>query len=116
MQSLKKFSREIVLGNSMGLHLRPCTKLHELIKGYSSKATLSKGEITVDLRNGVMEIVFLCAEQGDTLHLEVEGEDAEQVLDAIVHLFEVKFYEDEFTPPDQREAEEKQHTENEYDT
>lgn len=91
-------SKEVTITNSQGLHLRPCSMLAQTIQKFSSQAKIYNGDASADLRGILLNIVSICAEKDDVVRLEVEGEDAEEAMEALLALFAIKFEEDEFAP------------------
>ena len=63
-------------------------------KRFVSDIRLHKGTVVADCRS-VLDLLSLGAGMGTTLKLEVSGSDAEEAMNAIVALFEMRFNEDE---------------------
>lgn len=98
--------REVTVCNRAGLHTRAASLVREAVLKHRSRVFLVKPE-----NNGapletapradatsVIEMLSLCALEGDVLILEAEGEDADSVLDELQHLVRCKFWEDDFAP------------------
>jgi len=77
--------QEVVIGNRQGLHARPATQFVETANRYASRVTVFKGNTRVNGKS-VMEMMLLDAEQGTTLRIEAEGEDAEECLAALAKI------------------------------
>lgn len=86
--------QEVVVPNRSGLHTRVCSMIAMTLKNYSSSVFLSKGKVTADCRR-VIESLSLGAAQGERLQLVVEGDDAQDTMQAILDLFAVSFHEDQ---------------------
>jgi phosphocarrier protein HPr len=69
-----------------GIHARPATALIRLVKPFKSAVTISKGEKKVKL-NSMLNILSLGAKGGDTVRVEIEGEDEQEAAAAIAHFF-----------------------------
>lgn len=78
--------------NSEGLHARAATLVAELVRRFHSQVELAKDCERVQ-GTEVLQILSLGAAQGEQLILEARGEDAEDVLDALVELFGSNFAE-----------------------
>jgi len=78
-------SQEVVIVNRQGLHARPATQFVEAANRFVSRVTVFKDQTRVNGKS-VMEMMLLDAEQGTTLRLEAEGEDAEECLLALVEV------------------------------
>ena len=60
------------------------------VGGYDGAVTIHAKNATVELNN-VMALLSLGLEQGDTIHLQVEGPNEEEMADTLVELFERHF-------------------------
>ena len=92
----KKLTKEVIVSNRAGIHLRVSRKLLSEASRFSSSVHLCKGSATADVRN-MLETLSLGAAPGETLRVEVEGDDAkdaQDALDAVVALFYAGFDED----------------------
>ncbi len=81
----------------MGLHTRVCSLLYSAIKDFDSEVRLFKGSQSADMRR-VIESLSLGATQGSKLRLEVEGNDAQETMNAVLALFAARFHEDDDQP------------------
>jgi len=87
-------NRNITIINKLGLHARAAAKFaNEAGRFISQVQTGSNGKL-VDGKS-VMSLMLLAANQGSLLELVIEGEDEQQAMDAIVHLVNNRFGEDE---------------------
>ncbi|MGL6193206.1 MAG: HPr family phosphocarrier protein [Thermoguttaceae bacterium] len=89
-----KLSRDVVVLNRAGIHARVSTLIYKTVNGFSSAAKLYKGNTCADMRS-VLDLLSLGAAQGEKLRLEVEGDDAQATMDAVLALFEARFNEDQ---------------------
>ncbi len=83
-------SRTVLVANPEGLHARAALLVRELAQRFEAKVEISKGSLRVDAAD-VLQMLSLCAEQGDELVLEASGEQADAVLDELVGLFARQF-------------------------
>lgn len=86
--------KEIVFAvtNPQGVHARPCALLAQCCVNYSSIVTVSTGGKTADGRN-VLELLGLAAKMGDTLTIQITGEDEKQAGQALEAVLNGEFNE-----------------------
>jgi phosphotransferase system HPr (HPr) family protein len=63
-------------------------------RDFVSDIRLRKGKVVADCRS-VLDLLSLGACNGTTLHLEVTGDDAAEVVRILTALFEARFNEDD---------------------
>lgn len=78
----------------MGLHARPASLMAQTVSQYSSKVTIrtESGGNEVNAAS-VLGILTLAAEPGAHLEFTAEGDDANEVLEALQELFNDNFGE-----------------------
>jgi len=88
---------EIVLPvtNESGLHDRPAALFAKTISSHNAKVTVTnltenKGPVTI---NGLIAVMLLAAKKGDVLKIQAEGEEKQEVIDALKKLFAENFGE-----------------------
>lgn len=86
----------MTVSNREGLHARAATLIAKLVGQFTAKVELIKGNQRVDGTN-VLQMLSLCALEGEQLLLEATGQDAEAAIEALVALFQNKFHENETT-------------------
>lgn len=86
-------SRTVTLPNPTGLHARPAKVFASAVAGSGHQVRLTKGDTTVNARS-VLSVLTLDCHQGDEVTIEVEGDDAEAVLESLVTLVESGLGED----------------------
>lgn len=91
---MPQHSRQLRIQNKLGLHARAATKLARLANEFDARISIRQGEREVDA-SSVMGIMLLASQQGKTIEVSAEGEDAEAALDAIEQLIQDRFDEDE---------------------
>ena len=77
-----KIVRTITIENPLGLHARPAAVFVQEASRFSSEIQVVRGDIRVSGKS-IMGIMMLAAEQGAEIVVEVEGEDAEECLEAL---------------------------------
>ena len=83
------YEAEVVLMNEQGLHARPASVLVRICNNIKSDIELIKDDMTADPKS-ILEIMALGAETGETVTLNVEGEDEEEAFKLIAEFFENK--------------------------
>ena len=86
------YSAEVEIVNRKGLHARASAKLANLALTLPARITLSHEDESADARS-IMDLLCLGAAKGDTIKLQVEGEDEQASLKAVVELIEDGFGE-----------------------
>ncbi|HLV28893.1 MAG TPA: HPr family phosphocarrier protein [Burkholderiaceae bacterium] len=87
-------SIDIVITNKLGLHARAAAKLTQTAGRFQSEVYIARGTQRVNAKS-IMGVMMLAAGLGVTVTVDAEGEDAAAALEAIQHLFENKFGEQE---------------------
>jgi phosphotransferase system HPr (HPr) family protein len=77
--------RLVVITNPQGFHMRPATAFAQLAGKFESVVTVCKGDQRINGKSP-LELMFLGAEQGTELILEVSGSDAPAALEALAVL------------------------------
>lgn len=84
--------RTFRIKNRLGLHARAAAQLVQLVAGFKAELTIVKDGQTVNGKS-IMGLMMLAASQGATIEVDANGEDAEQMLEAIEALIEARFHE-----------------------
>ena len=82
---MPKIVQELIIKNSQGLHARPAALFVQIASKYNSNVTVQKAEERVNGKS-IMGILTLGAVKGSKLIIEIEGEDAELVLNELIAL------------------------------
>ena len=82
--------------NSAGIHVRPSGEIIQQTKDYAGKILLSAHGMSIEL-SGVMGLIAMGLQQGDTVEIVVEGPDDSTVCGRLVTLLEKNF---DFPPRD----------------
>ena len=86
--------RNVAIVNKLGLHARAAAKLVSTASGFASHVEVTKDGQTVNGKS-IMGVMMLAASNGSTITLQVEGEDEQAAMDALVALIEERFGEPE---------------------
>lgn len=87
---------EIILEirNKVGLHARPASLFVQEANKYKAEITVRNGDAVANAKS-ILSILTLGADQGSTIVLNAEGEDASLALSALKSLVESSFGEKE---------------------
>ena len=87
-----KLLRKVRVKNALGLHARPATVIAKLLQTTQSSVSFTYRKETVNARS-IMNLLMLAATKNSLITVEVEGEDAEEIMGKIIGAFENKFGE-----------------------
>ena len=87
-----KLMRKVRVKNALGLHARPATAIVKLLQGTRSAVLFTYRKETVNARS-IMSILMLAATKNSFITVVVDGEDAQDTMEKIVHAFENEFGE-----------------------
>jgi phosphotransferase system HPr (HPr) family protein len=93
--SQAKATRTVTVANPDGLHIRAASLIAKVTGQVPAKVELVKGSQRVDATD-VLQIISLCALEGDQLLLEATGSNADAALEALAELFANGFDEAQF--------------------
>ncbi|MCL1057262.1 HPr family phosphocarrier protein [Shewanella gelidimarina] len=85
--------RQVTICNKLGLHARAATKLVVLASEFDAEVTIIQGEKQASAVS-VLGLLMLETGMGKSIQLLANGPDAKPALDAICHLINTKFDED----------------------
>ena len=88
--STETITRTVVVTNPHGLHARPAVVIVKTVREYVAQVTIRRGNQIVDAAS-ILDLMSLGASQGTELLLSAKGRQAEEVLDALAHLFDAEF-------------------------
>jgi phosphocarrier protein HPr len=84
--------QEAKIVNPLGLHARPAAEFVKLANRFRSAVEVRKDELSVNGKS-IMGVMMLAAEQGSSLFIKTDGEDAEQAMTALLALVADGFHE-----------------------
>ena len=91
---MTKIVKKLEIKNRLGLHARAAALLVQTVNKFSAQVSVSKDGQTADGRS-IMGVLTLAATQGNKIHIEANGEDAEKVVKALEKLLDNRFNESE---------------------
>jgi phosphocarrier protein HPr len=86
--------REIQIRNKLGLHARASAKLTQTAARFRSEVWVARNGRRVNGKS-IMGVMMLAAAKGTSITVDVEGDDEEEAMRAVIALIEDKFGEDE---------------------
>jgi len=87
---MPRLQRIITLEHRHGLHARPSMAIVETVNNFSSTVLMRHQGHEVNAAS-ILELLHLQVTNGATLEFEADGDDAEQVLNALQNLFARRF-------------------------
>ena len=84
----------ITISNKLGLHARASAKFTKVAGGFRSEVFMTRGDRRVNAKS-IMGVMMLAAGNGTEVQLEVEGEDEQAAMGALLALINDKFGEGE---------------------
>jgi len=88
--------REATIVNPLGVHARPAAELVKTAGRFSSAIEVRRGDVSVNGKS-IMGVMMLAAEQGATLVIVANGDDAEAAVEALCALVAAGFNEMDLT-------------------
>lgn len=88
--SSNKLEIEVQITNADGLHMRPAMQFVDVASKYKCNIKVSNADTVVDGKS-IMQMTMLAATQGTKLKISADGKDAEQAIEELKDLIEVKF-------------------------
>ncbi len=86
--------KEFVIKNKVGLHARPAALFVQTAKKFESDITVEKDGNKVNAKS-ILGVLSLGVEQGETITIEIQGEDENQAMEEFRKLIESNFGEEE---------------------
>lgn len=93
MSDILPLTRTVEILNQRGLHARAAAKFVKLAALYKANISVHRNDMHVSGQS-IMGLMMLAAGPGTTIDLSVEGEQAEEALEAITDLIARKFDEE----------------------
>ena len=88
--------REALIVNPLGVHARPAAEFVKTANRFSSAVEIRRGEMSVNGKS-IMGVMMLAAEQGATIVISADGDDAEAAVEALCALVAAGFNEMDLT-------------------
>lgn len=81
----------VEIKNAQGLHMRPAMQFVDLASQFDCEITVSNGKTSVDAKS-IMQMSLLMATCGTRLKIRAQGPEADDALDALRELVEVRMF------------------------
>ena len=76
---MPRIIKEVLIKNTQGLHARPAALFVQIASKYNSSLTVQKDDEKVNGKS-IMGILTLGAQPGSSITLEIDGDDAQEML------------------------------------
>lgn len=86
--------QDIEIVNKLGLHARASAKLTQMAGQFKSEIWIARNERRVNAKS-IMGVMTLAANKGSTIHLEIDGADEVEAMQALAALVAERFGEGE---------------------
>lgn len=90
----ERFEAQVTIQNRLGLHARPAAHFVRCSTRFVSDVYVSRDGVEINGKS-IMGVMMLAAEQGASLIIRAEGEDAEEAIQELVALVSRGFDEDD---------------------
>lgn len=87
---VKKYRGTFIVQNDRGLHTRPSTEIVKCASNFKSEVYLIHHKNQVNAKS-LLGILMLAASRGSKIHVEAEGEDAEEAVACLLQLAKNNF-------------------------
>ena len=91
--------REARIVNPLGMHARPAAEFVKLASRFKATIGLRKDELTVNGKS-IMGVMMLAAECGSSVHIQTDGPDGTEAMEALLALVASGFHEMHLTGDD----------------
>ncbi len=81
---------QLLIRNQLGLHARACALFVKTSSRFKSNVSVSRDDLEVNGKS-IMGVMMLAAEEGATILVKAEGDDASDALEALRELVDGKF-------------------------
>lgn len=86
------YSTAVEVPNALGMHARPSAEFVKLAGSFAASVTVGRGDLSVNGKS-IMGVLMLAAEQGSSLIISAEGDDAKEAVTALAALVKRGFDE-----------------------
>ena len=80
---------EMIMPSQLGFHLRVAARFVQCARQFRSIIRVRKGKVAADGKN-ILGLLLLAAAWKSKLHIEAEGDDAEQAIEGIKAFFKME--------------------------
>ncbi len=90
---MSRAEADCAIANELGLHLRAAAAFVKVAERFSSEVMVYRGDISANGKS-IIALVTLAAPKETHIRVVVEGNDAEEAIEALVALIEDRFGEE----------------------
>lgn len=90
---MNKNSGQYTIKNELGLHARAAAAFVKVANRFRSDIFVKKDQVHVNGKS-IMGVLMLAAAKGSKIHIEVQGDDSTEALEALGKLIDEKFGEE----------------------
>ncbi len=87
-----KLLTKVKVKNRLGLHTRPATVIVQILQNCKSSVTFTSKRETINAKS-ILSILMLAARKNSSITINVEGEDADEIMEKLVTAFDNQFGE-----------------------
>lgn len=87
-----KLSCKVKVKNAQGIHVRPASSIVQILQGSRCSVHFTCRKETVNAKS-IMSLLTLAASKNSSILIEVDGEDAEDILERLTNAFQNQFGE-----------------------
>lgn len=87
-----KLIEKVQVKNLLGLHTRPAAFIVKLLQSSKSDVFFTCKNDTINAKS-ILSILMLAARRNTKLTITVDGDDAEETMQKLLHAFEINFGE-----------------------
>ena len=92
MVSSKKYCRDVVIKNELGLHARSAAQIAGIVQNAKSAVWIKRGDEKADA-SSIMDILTLACEKGTTISIIIDDPSDIDILNAVFELVDNGFGE-----------------------
>ena len=85
--------RKVKIVNELGLHARAAAVFVKTAQGFAAEIKVARKNVLANGKN-IMSVMLLAASRNSMIDLQVDGEDEEEAMAALVQLIHNRFGED----------------------
>lgn len=89
---MKKVVRKVRVVNQQGLHTRPATAIVKMLQDCKSDVKFQLKKDVINAKS-ILSILMLAATKNSLITVTIQGEDAEEMMEKVVHAFQTGFGE-----------------------
>ena len=85
--------QEVIVSNTFGIHARPASLIAQMSAKFKADIRLEKDGVSANAAS-IMNVMMLATTYQSKLVITAQGPEEKQAVEALVQLFNAKFYEE----------------------